>query len=218
MRKKSTDQLSDKYLFIFFTLLFLTSTGLYATNHVIKFGGTLGLNYSPSELNVAVGDTVTWEGTFSSHPLSSTSVPQDAASFNKGSGSTFSYLVHVPGNYNYECDFHTSSGMTGSFSAIISSVEENVPWAQPGIFRLNQNYPNPFNPTTVISWQLAVDSNVKLTVYNLLGEMVATLVSERMNSGNHTYPFDGKNLTSGVYYYQLVAGNYREVKRMILIK
>ena len=70
----------------------------------------------------------------------------------------------------------------------------------------------------MISWQLAVASQVELSVYNLLGEKISTLVSERMIPGNHSYIFDGKNLASGVYYYQLVAGNYREVKKMILLR
>ena len=83
---------------------------------------------------------------------------------------------------------------------------------------LSQNYPNPFNPSTVISWQLAVSSMVELSVYNLLGEKVATLVSRKLNPGIHTYTFDGKNLASGIYYYQLVAGKYREVWKMVLVR
>ena len=83
---------------------------------------------------------------------------------------------------------------------------------------LKQNYPNPFNPETNISWQLAASSHVELSVYNLLGEKVTTLVSKRMNPGNHSYTFDGRKLASGIYYYQLVAGDYREVKKMILLR
>ncbi len=86
------------------------------------------------------------------------------------------------------------------------------------MYQIYQNYPNPFNLSTVISWQITAGSHVELSVYNLLGEKVATLVSEKMNAGNHTYTFDGKNLASGVYYYQLVAGDFREVKKMILLK
>ena len=59
---------------------------------------------------------------------------------------------------------------------------------------------------------------VELIVYNILGKDVATLVSSKLNSGNHTYTFDGKNLASGIYYYQLIAGDHREVKKMVLIK
>jgi len=83
--------------------------------------------------------------------------------------------------------------------------------------RLFQNYPNPFNPETVISWQLAIGGHVELSVYNLLGEKVATLVSQRMNAGHHSYRFDGRKFSSGLYYYSLVAGTYRNVRKMILL-
>jgi len=85
-------------------------------------------------------------------------------------------------------------------------------------FELYQNYPNPFNPRTAISWQLAVGSYVELVVYNVLGKKVATLVSKQMNPGNHSYKFDGGNLASGVYYYVLIAGDLREVRKMILLQ
>jgi hypothetical protein len=105
----------------------------------------------------------------------------------------------------------------------LGTVEEVVPVEPdqqrliPGEFVLYQNYPNPFNPSTVIRWQLAVGSMVELSVYNMLGEKVATLISKRMNPGNHTCIFDGKDLASGIYYYQLTAGNFREIKKMVLL-
>jgi hypothetical protein len=85
-------------------------------------------------------------------------------------------------------------------------------------YSLKQNYPNPFNPSTNIEFTLPKSEFVELKVYNILGKEVATLVSNRLNSGNHTYTFDGKDLASGVYYYQLVAGDHREIKKMILLK
>ena len=85
-------------------------------------------------------------------------------------------------------------------------------------FQLQQNYPNPFNPSTTIEFTLPKSEYVELKVYNILGKEVTTLVSKRLNQGNHTYIFDGKNLASGIYYYQLVAGDFREVKKMILLK
>ena len=88
----------------------------------------------------------------------------------------------------------------------------------PNDFQLFQNYPNPFNPTTVISWQLAVGSPVKLTVYNPAGEKVALLVDEKQSAGTHSIGFNASSLASGIYYYQLKAGDYREVKKMILMK
>jgi predicted GH43/DUF377 family glycosyl hydrolase len=88
----------------------------------------------------------------------------------------------------------------------------------PGNFVLNQNYPNPFNPSTTIKFTLPKTEFVELKVYNILGKELATLVSNKLNQGNHTYQFDGRNLASGIYYYQLVTGDYREVKKMILLR
>jgi len=85
-------------------------------------------------------------------------------------------------------------------------------------FYLGQNYPNPFNPITNIEFRIPKSEFVELKVYNLLGKEVSTLVSKKLNQGNHTYTFDGKNLASGIYYYQLTAGEFREVKKMILLR
>ena len=83
---------------------------------------------------------------------------------------------------------------------------------------LYQNYPNPFNPFTFIEFTLPGTEFVELKVFNILGKEVTMLVSKILNPGYHAYTFDGKNLASGVYYYQLDAGDYREVKKMILLR
>ena len=85
-------------------------------------------------------------------------------------------------------------------------------------YALLQNYPNPFNPVTVISWQLAVGSQVDLNVYNLLGKKVATPVSKYMDAGYHSYRFNGGNLASGIYYYQIRAGQFVQVRKMLLLR
>ncbi|OGU77138.1 MAG: hypothetical protein A2V93_02210 [Ignavibacteria bacterium RBG_16_34_14] len=85
-------------------------------------------------------------------------------------------------------------------------------------FSLSQNYPNPFNPNTIISWQLPVSGFVILKVYDLLGREVATLVNEEKPAGSYEVEFDGVNLSTGIYFYQLQAGDYVESKKMILIK
>jgi len=88
----------------------------------------------------------------------------------------------------------------------------------PQICTLSQNYPNPFNPSTKIEFTIPKSEFVELKVYNILGNEVSTLVSKKLNQGNHTYTFNGKNLASGIYYYQLVTGDFREVKKMILLR
>ncbi|MEJ2053380.1 MAG: cellulase family glycosylhydrolase [Calditrichaceae bacterium] len=85
-------------------------------------------------------------------------------------------------------------------------------------FSLFQNYPNPFNPVTVISWQLAVSSHVDLSIYNLLGQKVCTLVSEKQEAGNHRVDWNAGGVASGVYIYQLRAGSYTEMRKMLLLK
>jgi len=82
----------------------------------------------------------------------------------------------------------------------------------------SQNYPNPFNPTTRIQYTLVTASDVSLRVYNLLGQVVATLVSRRQDAGIYDVPFDASNLSSGVYFYRLEAGSFISMKRLVLIK
>jgi ligand-binding sensor domain-containing protein len=88
----------------------------------------------------------------------------------------------------------------------------------PLTFRLEQNYPNPFNPTTTIKFALPVDSKVKISVYNTVGQLVETLVDKEMASGYHEVNFNASRLASGVYLYQLQAGDFISVKKMILLK
>ena len=85
-------------------------------------------------------------------------------------------------------------------------------------YNLKQNYPNPFNPSTTIEFTLPKSEFVELKIYNILGKEVSTLVLKKLNQGKHTCTFDGSRLASGVYYYQLTAGDYTEVKKMVLLK
>ena len=85
-------------------------------------------------------------------------------------------------------------------------------------YELLQNYPNPFNPLTTIEFTLPKSEIVTLKVYNILGEEIATLVNKKLHSGNYTYNFDGSNLASGVYLYRIEAGEFQDVKKMILLK
>ena len=78
--------------------------------------------------------------------------------------------------------------------------------------------PNPFNPVTLINYDIPENSKVKLTVYNLIGQEVKTLVNESKTAGHYSVSFYGANLPSGVYMYKLEAGNYIEVKKMLMVK
>jgi hypothetical protein len=150
-------------------------------------------------------------------------------SFVEGRGTTtemtdYAYKDKIinPGNYIYRLKQIDFDG-TVSYS---EEIEIDV--TGPKEFTLYQNYPNPFNPTTTIKFALPVVSKVKINVYNSLGQLVETLVDQEMESGYHEIIFSAKggsasggdalNLASGVYLYQLQAGEYVSVKKMLLIK
>jgi len=88
----------------------------------------------------------------------------------------------------------------------------------PERFLLEQNYPNPLNPSTTIRYELPRESFVTLKVYNVLGQEVATLVNEKKEAGRYEVEFDGSMLTSGMYIYRMTAGDYRAVKKFLLLK
>jgi len=88
----------------------------------------------------------------------------------------------------------------------------------PSDFALNQNYPNPFNPATVIQYDLPESADVRLDVYSIEGRLIASLVNETQQAGQHQVTFQGDNLASGIYIYRLQAGSYVSTKRMTLVK
>ncbi|MBN2571139.1 MAG: T9SS type A sorting domain-containing protein [Ignavibacteriales bacterium] len=85
-------------------------------------------------------------------------------------------------------------------------------------YNLEQNYPNPFNPVTNIKFTIPNSTNVKLSVYNILGERVATLVNNYVDAGSHQVEFDASYLSSGIYFYRLETPDHSEIKKMILMK
>ena len=85
-------------------------------------------------------------------------------------------------------------------------------------FMLDQNYPNPFNPSTTITYQVPNPAEVELSIYNLLGQKVATLVSKKQPAGQYQVEWDASGLASGIYYYMIKAGEFRQVKKMVLVR
>ncbi len=105
---------------------------------------------------------------------------------------------------------------------LITSVQES-PDAQPARFALRQNYPNPFNPATTISFEVARLSDVKLVIYNVLGQRIRTLVNEEMAAGSYSMRWDGKNelgidISSGLYIVRMEAGNFVQALKLVKLK
>jgi hypothetical protein len=85
-------------------------------------------------------------------------------------------------------------------------------------FGLYQNYPNPFNPATVIKYQLPVDGNVKISLFNSIGEEIKTLVNENKQAGIYEYQFNAVGFASGIYFYRIDSGNFTDTKKLVILK
>ena len=104
------------------------------------------------------------------------------------------------------------------FGSILTGVELDRNPAVPETYVLEQNYPNPFNPSTTIEYSLPRSTGVLLKVYNVLGQEVRTLVNQVQPTGKYTVRFDASSLASGLYFYRLQAGEFSQVKKLMLLK
>jgi photosystem II stability/assembly factor-like uncharacterized protein len=104
------------------------------------------------------------------------------------------------------------------YSFLISGIKDETNDYIPIAYKLNQNYPNPFNPSTTIEFDLPKTSEVSLEIFNILGEEVITLISDRLSYGSYSYDWDAGHLASGVYLYRLKAEGFVQTKKMILIR
>lgn len=114
-------------------------------------------------------------------------------------------------------------GAVSWFGLMLTGIKGNLANTIPSKYELDQNYPNPFNPTTNIQYVIREQGEVSLNIYNLLGQLVRSLVNNVQSAGTHSVTWDGANqagkqLTSGIYFYKLTAGNFVSVKKMIMLK
>ena len=100
----------------------------------------------------------------------------------------------------------------------VTGVKESVGLDYPSNVEISQNYPNPFNPSTTIRYALPQRSHVTLSVFNTLGQIVATIVNGEQEAGYHDTQFDGTNIASGVYFYRIQAGDFVQTKRLLLLR
>jgi len=96
-------------------------------------------------------------------------------------------------------------------------VKGRITGELPVAYELYQNYPNPFNPNTTIKFTVPKESQVDLSIYNTLGELVSTLINEEMKAGYYEYELNASNIASGVYLYRIKAGDFVESKKMVLL-
>jgi len=130
----------------------------------------------------------------------------------------YSYKVKAIDNSNQESLYSNQVSISGTGGIWKINDEEDSNTEIINKFALESNYPNPFNPTTQISYQLPENSFVNLVVYNTIGQKVAELVNQEQTSGKYTVKFDAADLPSGVYIYKFQAGEFSDVKKMLLTK
>ena len=122
------------------------------------------------------------------------------------------------GDALFEADFRPGAGRLYFFSEPTTSVETEYHSVRPATHALVQNYPNPFNPVTTITYDLAYDAAVKLTVYDAAGRVVEVLVDGRQRAGRHRRRWSAEALASGVYFCELRAGGHRWTRKMALLR
>ncbi len=134
------------------------------------------------------------------------------------SGLTNKYILSLTMNKNgYLFAGSDTSGVFRSVNPVVTGIEKNT--ITDRAFRLEQNYPNPFNPVTTITFQLAETNEVKLIIYNLLGQKVKELLKGKIEAGLHNVTLDASGFSSGVYYYQLTTSSgYIQTKKMVVLK
>ncbi len=152
------------------------------------------------------------EGIFSGDILAKLNDEKLAAQFNGG--------IHIYDEYENEIIMFENDFVNFAISTELPQFSAIENETQATNFRLFQNYPNPFNPSTEIRFNIPQDSNVKLELFNTLGEKVATLINKEMSAGSHNYQLSISNyqLPSGIYFYKLQSGSFISSKKMLLLK
>jgi hypothetical protein len=112
---------------------------------------------------------------------------------------------------------NTEGGFWYSPGYVVTAVRDNTD-ELPTVYKLEQNYPNPFNPQTTITFSLPEESYATLKVYDARGRMVATLVDQTLEPGVHDVILNANNIASGVYFYRLIAGNFVQTRKLVVLK
>ncbi len=126
----------------------------------------------------------------------------------------YNVALSDPVRRNVEIYLATKYGLPSTTTGVVENQKGNLPER----FVLEQNYPNPFNPSTTIRYGLPQKSAVQLTIFNTLGQQVATIVQGEQEAGNHEVRFDASGLSSGVYFYRLSAGQFVQTRKLLLLR
>jgi len=216
-----------KHGIVCFCLLFITSIPALAVTHTVA---TDGFAFSPANLTITAGDTIEFVLSSMHNALEVSQATWNANGTTSNGGFDVPFgggelILTKSGTFYYVCTNHVGLGMKGTITvASAAGVGAEHPQL-PGEFALAQNYPNPFNPTTAISYQLPTSSRVMLKVYNVLGQVVQTLVDGMQDAGYKFAEWNAAAVPSGVYFYRLEATStsdpgktFVQVRKSLLLK
>ncbi len=206
-------------------LVSLLPVSALAELHNINVGSNF---FNPSSLEILQGDQVRWNRTAGTHTTTSGTSPNAnglwSANLN-GTTPSFTRTFNSAGTFPYFCTFHDPS-MAGSIvveptSGILD--DDGAEAGVPSVFALRQNSPNPFNAATQIEYGLEKDGNAQLSIYNILGQHVATLVNGFQPSGFHIVTWDGRDQNghdtpSGIYFARLLTADVMMTRKMVLLR
>jgi plastocyanin len=207
---------------IIFLLVLLATTGIsFSATHTIT---NSGFSFSPSSITINIGDTVKFvlESIHDAREVNQATWNANGTTSNGGFDLPFgggTVVLTQTGIHYYVCVPHASIGMKGTITVNSATGVKTISETIPDNFILMQNYPNPFNPSTAISFDLARTARVSLKVYNVLGQLVATLLDDVKQPGSYKVSFNAATLGSGMYFYRLLTdAGFSESRKMLVVK
>lgn len=208
--------------------ILLIGTAVVNDSHAAEFTVTVnGGNFSPSNRTINQGDQITWVwGGVGSHTTTHVPAQGQSVLWNQtinSSNQEYTRTFNTAGTFNYKCTPHGFTGVitVNATSGILD--EPGTDGTLPSNVSLKQNSPNPFNAATQIEYGLENDAHVHLSVYNILGQHVAALVTGFQPAGFHTVVWDardasGREVPSGIYFARLVTADDVMTRKMVLLR
>lgn len=204
-------------------LIAIGTTAAHATTFTVNVNAS---SFSPSNRTIEVGDAIEWVWTGGSHTTTHVPAQGQPVLWNAPINSTnqdFTRTFNTAGTFNYKCTPHGFTGniIVNPISGILDDPGTGNADAAPTALR--QNSPNPFNAATQIEYSLATDGYASLTIFNILGQTVATLADGFQTSGVHTVLWDGRDhsnheVSSGIYFARMVADGGVMTRKMVLLR
>ena len=204
------------YFFVCGTILLGTSPGSVVD---VSVSGSV---FAPDHIDIVVGQTVTWtrlsgihnvDGSTDTYPNNPDSFISEPAS---SSWSSFSHTFTELGHYYYQCNEHYSMGMIGTINVSTAlSIDETT---SPTNYRIHSIYPNPFNLVTKIVYGLGSYTNVQISIFNISGKEVESLINEFQSRGYHSLDWNADNHASGVYFVKMITDEHINTKKLLLVK